>query len=902
MRLNPIGSINGLQPLVEGQSSVTISVRHTAHGCVCELLTPLMSGGADDTGTLTEMTGLEILKHAVTEVHAGWIGDAEHREGEVEGGGATQSRLDFQRMLSDGAEACEKASEDWREADYDHAVRAVKAVAGALSEAPEYGAPSDGTGQWATLRLKSGKGLLAPVKKLLRDAVRKAAASWSTTSSGGDEEEREASARTEQQDREQARQEQQQELKELVLGLDLLDRDGRDAAPAVLEALYAHELFTIRSLRHLTVSDLVAGGIRLGPASEIVEAVAARAKEEALAVQLAVQERQRAQSYAEEQEFYAEGKSGEPGLAVWPTGMAAAPPGSLRPPVQGALRHAPRARGSLSPPPLGGSPAASPPRASSPRARGSQVSSPLGGSATASPLGNGRTAATIAPLRQRGDGALAEEDDGLILADAAEGEHHEEGGASIEPSPVGSHHEGARSAWGPNSRQLKALIKIVATRIKGAEGAVRARLISVGVRVLPQVAPRNGSGNQLATEWEGPRRFGAIRPPGPGEYLDADVRRRLEEAVYDLRDDDGEAAASGGNLHTRGSPTDAKNKTTIDLDSMHGIAITAWSGLEGVLGESKGFLRFLGLVVDLTANTDSVCDIADTMTAALVKQLRMLRTQFNRQHHSPELPGNAHDAAQVVAHIFDEVATWLNSPTMKRLAGRVAAGDRRDYMEQMLASRVFLSIDSMGAPEDIGAGLLHVPLLRGGPEVERFLMGFLHDAVLGSNAFQERCAARDVFGRLGPPSGGEGGGARGSNKTPAASGGRGGGARGPKKTPAAKRPQPPRDAVSVTPTAHKDAGRRKAKVGALISDKAAIARLGLSMDQMACVAAIGLPNHDFSADRLWRPAPGEPINDTRSLKAWWVDRVLLDWTRACEQGGVDPITALAVGSTPGSGI
>jgi hypothetical protein len=108
--------------------------------------------------------------------------------------------------------------------------------------------------------------------------------------------------------------------------------------------------------------------------------------------------------------------------------------------------------------------------------------------------------------------------------------------------------------------------------------------------------------------------------------------------------------------------------------------------------------------------------------------------------------------------------------------------------------------------------------------------------------------------------------------------------------------------VSVTPTAHKDAGRRKAKVGALISDKAAIARLGLSMSQMAGVAAIGLPNHDFSADRLWRPAPGEPSNDTRSFKAWWVDRVLLDWTRACEQGGVDPITALAVGSTPGSGI
>ena len=849
-----------------------------------------MSGGGDDAGAPTEMSGLEILKQAVTEGHAGGFGVVEHLEGGDAGGGDSQSRLEYQRMLIAGGEACEKATEDWAEADYDCAVGAVKAVAGALPDAPEFGAPSDGIGPWATLRLKSGKGLLAPVKKLLRDAVRKAAASWSTTSSGGDEEEREASARTEQQDREQARQGQQQELKELVQGLGLLDRDGRDAAPAVLAALYAHELFTIRSLRRLTVSDLVAGGIRLGPASEIVEAVAARAREE------------RAQFYAEEQEFYAEGKSGEPGLAVWPTGMAAAPLGSLRPPAQGALRHAPLARGSPMPPPPGGSPAASPPRASSPRARGSQVSSPLGGSAAASPLGKGRTAATIAPLRQRGDGALAEEDDGLILADAAEGEHLEEGGASIEASTEGSHHEGARSAWGRNSRQLKALIKIVATRIKGAEGAVRARLISVGVRVLPRVAPRNGSDNQLATEWEGPRRSGAMRHPGPGEYVDPAVRRRLEEAVYDLRDDDGEAAASGGNLHTRGSPTDAKNKTTIDLESMHGIAITAWSGLEGVLGESKGFLRFLGLVVDLTANTDSVRDIADTMTAALVKQLRMLRTQFNRQHHSPELPGNAHDAAQVVAHIFDEVATWLNSPTMRRLAGRVAAGDRRDYMEQMLASRVFLSIDSMGAPEEIGAGLLHVPLLRGGPVVEHFLMGFLNDAVLGSNAFQERCAARDVFGRLGPPSGGGGGGARGSNKTPAASGGRGGGARGPKKTPAAKRPQPPRAAVSVTPTAHKDAGRRKAKVGALISDKAAIARLGLSMNQLACVAAIGLPNHDFSADRLWRPAPGESSTATRSLKAWWVDRVLLDWTSACEQGGVDPITALAVGSTPGSGI
>jgi hypothetical protein len=615
-------------------------------------------------------------------------------------------------------------------------------------------------------------------------------------------------------------------LERFLRGLSLEDAEGSDAAPSIYQGLIAEACYSIHALAKWTPGDLHdIGKVPYGHAINILEAADA--------------------------------------LLSGGSGTRESPYGS-------PLRVGPGASVVIAP--------------SMVAAHGS------GGDESGPPPAEAPDGATSAPpLSPVGLGELAVDDDGDLRAEAAGAGEGEEVSVSEAPGPEevdGVPDTPGGFEWQLESKTMKRHRRAILRDVGGSPAVATAKLFAIAGRALTHFVPRLRSGEQLAEEWPRPVRGRGGRAPGDGEFIDSGDRARMCECIYALSEEDTREMVSSADLHTHGNPTACTHSSTIEAGG--GLGLVTRVITKGIARNSEGFLDLVALEPQWGANEANMQEIASDLKQLLGQRHREMRRSFRRNQKCDALPSLAEDAAQVGALILDELSVWLGSSRLSVLAGGVARADRRDFVEQVIVARLFASLDSIVLPEDSGAGILDLPLLRAGPEAEGVLMDALANAVRGSVPFQDRCDLRNVLRRPGPaPSGG--GSARGGGAgKPAPRSGR--------KSPATKGRTV---VVKTTVKEHSDARERKAKTDALLGSSTDVRRLKLKPDELAMIRAIGMPGHDFSAALMWRPKPGQTATDTSTLQLGWVQRTIRAWKAGCRAGNIDPTTVLSLEAAPG---
>ena len=493
-------------------------------------------------------------------------------------------------------------------------------------------------------------------------------------------------------------------------------------------------------------------------------------------------------------------------------------------------------------------------------------------------------------------GAFAEEDDAEIEAVGAQ----DRDAYSEPPTSPGGRAQGGAGAGDPSdvmgrgklTKQLRQLLRYVRKAGRSASGQSIAKFMALGHLGKGAFIRRAASLFMLETEEHEGYGSASDEMPQPGQYATPELRAALSYGVGRLQARDFQEVINLAQHHAYGDAKELKVQTAFELGSGSELTITT---SEIPVGEPKaalGYLDAVNIKPSAKTNTWEIEDISAFFGRHLLKQLRAVDHSMRRSFRSRDFPDIVDGASEILALIFDGLSIWLNSNSCRIAAVDLKIENRRDYIEQMLLARFCLSVESIVAPDQFGAGILPMPILRGSKADEQYIMRRLDRQLRGSAPFQARCDERDVFQQA--ASGARTGGAAQGGGASRKSAGKSAGGKSARSSSAVDRSAP----VKTTAEPHRDAAARKTKADAIVNDVGAIKSLNLRPAEVQMIAAIGLPNHDFAAERLWRPSRGYSDSDTSSLRPQWVRQALKDWKAACASGSVDAVTARDIGERP----